>query len=375
MGSNVVPNSDEHGVGATALVRRRGPVASRLRVGGLLAAVTVAMTACGGSDGKAARETPAPGQAAVYLGSADSGALDLGHGGDVNGLAAGNDGSVYVLRGGIKRITPDRSVESVRTNETDHAIGLVALPDGSLVFARDHAVRRLGTDQSVRVIAGVPGKTRAGGDPVPASAGATAFRFGPATVAPFGVRPDGSVLIIDGDVIWALKDSRLTRVYQVPADGSESVRLMPYGADAVDASGTVYVTTAPASGSPRLGDMLAISPDDSVRKVDLPPRVQDISGSPANLTVASIAADAADGVYANVGNADGSYVIHLHAGTAAPIARHTYAVNSTPAEGCDLPRPVDAMKLTCRLPRSMTYRDGNLFLGGEQTYVLQIAVK
>lgn len=78
------------------------------------------------------------------------------------------------------------------------------------------AVVSLRANGTATVRAGAPGAERDPDAPVPATAAATGFHFGNTGATPIGERPDGSVLLADGDVVWFLKDGRLTRVYQAP---------------------------------------------------------------------------------------------------------------------------------------------------------------
>ncbi|MFE0513630.1 hypothetical protein [Streptomyces sp. NPDC058964] len=347
----------------------------------LLAAVgmLVVGTACDGGGGDD-WQAPGKGQAAVLLDGRHSEALDLLLGGDVKGLTTAANGTVYVMLDGIQRVKNDRTVESLRPNLTEGSSGLVAFSDGSLVFGKDHAIEKYGRDQQVSVLAGVPGKGRSAAVPVPKAITAAGFRFGDYAVTPLGVRPDGALIVLDGDVVWSLANGRLTRLYEVPAADRKTRGLDPYPAAAVDRKGTVYVSSGPRASSARfsnVADIVAVHTDGTAAPIALPQSVAGIKGKPGDLTVNSLTGDDADGIYASTFNDDGMYVLHIHAGRADLVAHYAYAQgkSSRSSGECALNHPVDAKKLTCRLPTTMTYGDGKLVLGGNEHYLLQIGLK
>ncbi|MEV0183971.1 hypothetical protein AB0I54_32510 [Streptomyces sp. NPDC050625] len=336
-----------------------------------------ASAACDGGGG--GWQAPGKGQVAVLLDGRHSDALNLLLGGDVKGLTTAADGTVYAMLDGIQRIKSDRTVQSLRPNLTNGTSGLVALPDGSLVFGKDHTVQKFGRDQQVSVLAGVSGKTRSATAQVPKSATAADFRFGDQAVTPVGVRPDGSLIVLDGDVVWSLANGRLTRVYEVPAADRKTRELVSYPAAAVDRKGTVYVTSGPPARTSKfahLADVMAISPDGSAAPVALPRSIAGVKAQPGDLTVNALTGDDADGIYINAYDHKAEYVLHLHAGRADMVARSLYSrQTSAYPDVCNLKHPVDAEKVPCDLPWPMTYRDGKLVLGGKDKYFLEIGTK
>ncbi|MFJ3309084.1 hypothetical protein ACIPSA_39780 [Streptomyces sp. NPDC086549] len=347
----------------------------------LLAAIgsLVGTTACDdGGDG--GWKTPGKGQAAVLLDGKNSGALDLQGGGELEGLTITADGTVYVLRSGIQRIKSDRTVESLRPELTKGSSGLVALPDGSLVFGKDHAIQKYGRDQHVTVLAGVPGKGRAATAPVPKSTAAAGFRFADNSVSPIGVRPDGALILLDGDVVWSLAHDRLTRVYEIPAADRKNREMDGYAKAAVDGKGTVYVTSGPKAGTDiysHVTDVVAIHTDGTVAPIALPKSVRGVTGNLAEMKLVSITSDGADGIYADTYNDEGMYILHIHAGLVDLVMHHAVVGEKSsysPYE-CPLKHPVDAKKLPCALPSAMAYGDGKLVLGGNTHYLLQIGTK
>ncbi|UXY29170.1 hypothetical protein [Streptomyces sp. HUAS TT20] len=353
---------------------------NRARRGLLLSAAVgllVGATACDGGD--SGWKAPGKGQAAVLLDPGHSGALDLQGGGELEGLTIAEDGTVDVLRSGIQKIKSDRTVESLRPELTNGSSGLVALPDGSLVFGKDHAVHKVDRNQQVGILAGVPGKERSSTAQAPKSAVAAGFRFGDYDVAPLGVRADGSLILLDGDVVWALANGRLTRVYEVPAADRKARELDGYPKAAVDGKGTVYVTSGPRGSSARfsnIADIVAIRTDGTAAPVAVPQSVAGVKGKPGDLTVNSFTGDGADGIYVNAYGADGEYILHLHAGRADLVARSLFRQRTSKSAGvCPLKRAVDAEKLTFDLAYTVAYGDGKLILGGNTEYLLQIGIK
>ncbi|MEU8586870.1 hypothetical protein AB0C59_07645 [Streptomyces sp. NPDC048664] len=346
--------------------RSRGPASGgrgggRARRGLLLLSalgLLAGATACNDGGGDGAWEAPGKGQAAVLLDRAHSGALDLGD--DFDGLTTASDGSVYVLRSGdgIQRVARDRTVKSSHSGLRD-ASGLVALPDGSLVFGQDDTVEKL---------------DRAGH--VSALAGATGPRFSDGAVTAVGVRPDGELIVIDAHTVWSLTGKLAKRVYQVPADERRSRHLFPTSDLAtVGPGGSIYVGSGPPnSGTVTPGEIIAIHADGSVAPLALPRSVAGLQGSPADLRVGSFTADGADGIYTDAYDDAGTYVLHLHAGRAELVARHLRSKDTENPEDCLFTHPVDAKNLPCDLPSSITYGAGKLVLGGHTNHLLQIGI-
>lgn len=357
----------------------------RLLAGLAVAALVGTVGACDGGGGTDDVWTaPSPGQAAALLdfsdGGRDAAVRDVafyGFGGVTapGGMTTGPDGSVYGLGDKVVRLKPDRTVSTVEgaTKAGSHASGVVALPDGSLVLGDAGQVKRIAPNGTVTVLAGAAGTARTPGAPVPTSVPAAGFHF--AGPSPFGVGPEGTVLIGDRDVLWALKDGTLHQLYRSTAKGADG-QLLQIGRDsAVDAVGTAYVSPEVPERTPgRLGDVLAVRADGSLSKLQLPKTVDGISGAPATFKVRWLTGDGANGVFAQVYDASGDNgaVLHLHSGTADVIAHEESGVKST--EPCHIPQPVDALRLPCALPEAMTYRSGSLVLGGLADYVLQIRV-
>jgi hypothetical protein len=338
------------------------------------ALVLAGVTACGGGGG-GGWTAPHKGQAAVLLQAGDPGtakdgdAASLGFNGTVQGLTVGTDGNLYSLGAGLVRVGEDRKAQVVLRNEVSGAKGLVPLPHGAFAVGNPTTVDLLAVGGKTTVMAGSSGAPRAAGAAVPASVDARTFHFAAGGPVPFGVRPDGSVLIADTDVVWALKDGRLDRLYQVPSkDAKRGMAVLP--PSAVDHAGTVYVAVGGTYLAP-VSDITTIRTDGTVGTLALPAMAAGVAQSLLALNLLWLTGDGADGVYARAQGGTGDYVLHLRSGHAELVARYP---STKPTATCDLSHPVDAKKLTCALPHAMTYDAGSLVLGGEAGYVLKIAV-
>ncbi|WP_327285203.1 MULTISPECIES: hypothetical protein [unclassified Streptomyces] len=346
----------------------------------VLCCTAVSCTAGGDDSGWTA---PAKGQAAALLDFSDEGrdaslrtVAFYGFNGFPGGMTTGQDGSVYVLGQKLVRMKRDRTVSTVEfaREKEGAATGVVALTDGSLVLGIEGQVKKLGPDGGVSVLAGASGSARATGTPVPVSAPAAGFRFS-ATPSPFGVRPDGTILITDHDVLWALKDGTLRQLYRTTATSPDGEPLLLGWDNAVDASGTAYVSPeVPERVLGRLGDVVAINADGLLSKPLLPSEIPGLPGSPAALKVMWLTGDGASGIFAQVYDASGSNgaVLHLHSGRADVLTREKPGIRS--GSPCRIQHPMDALQLQCALPPGMTYRSGSLILGGNEDYVLEIRV-
>ncbi|WP_250299040.1 hypothetical protein [Streptomyces sp. A 4/2] len=354
---------------------------------GLVVAVLVGTAgACDSGGGGTGDQwsAPAPGQAAALLdfseGGRDAALRDVafyGFGGVTapGGMTTGPDGSVYGLGDKAVRLKPDRTVSTVEgaAKAGTSTSGLVALPDGSLVVGGAGQVKRIAPDGTVSVLAGAAGAARTPGAPVPASVPAAGFHF--AGPSPFGVGPDGTILIGDRDVLWGLKNGTLKQLYRTTGKSADG-QLLQIGRDsAVDATGTAYISPEVPDRFPgRLSDLLAVRANGSLSKLQLPAAIDGMPGAPAALKVRWLTGDGANGIFAQVYDASGDNgaVLHLHSGKADVIAHEASGVEST--KPCRIPRPVAALRLPCALPEAMTYRSGSLILGGLADYVLQIRV-
>lgn len=356
----------------------------KVLVGLVVAVLSVSAVSCssdGGDDGEWAE--PARGQAAELLDFSNEGrdaglrnVAFYGFSGLPAGMTTGRDGSVYVLGEKLVRLNNDRTVSPVAfASEKDgSASGVVALADGSVVLGSEGQVKRLGPNGELSVLAGASGPARDTTEPVPASARADGFHFS-TTPSPIGVRPDGTILIADNDVLWALKDGTLKQLYRTTAKSPDGQPLQLGRDSTVDASGTAYVSPEVPDRVPgRLVDVVAINADGLLSKPLLPAQIAGLPGSPGALKVRWLTGDGSNGIFVQVYDASGNNgaILHLHSGKTDIVGQEK--ARSKAGSPCRIPHPVDARQLPCALPPAMTYRSGSLILGGIGDYVLQIRV-
>lgn len=340
---------------------------------GAVAVLLAGTAACTGGGSGDKWTAPGKGQAALLLDVSDTASdVNLAFGSSVGGITIGPDNSVYGLGAALIRIDKNRKVRTVLTEQAHGAAGLLAQSDGTLLFGQGHQVKKVGPNTTVSVLAGASGTSRKPGQPVRSSVSATAVHFGGDIPIPFGIRPDGSVLIADTDIVWALKDGRLSRIYQTSAKSAAGEQLSLFAGSTVDGKGTAYVATGSQTQQEHVGDIITIDTNGQSGKIQLPSTVGGISGNPAVLKLTWLAGDESDGVFARAYDDSGDYVLHIHSGQAELVARST-TVNST--SKCALAHPIDAKKLPCALPYALAYHSGTLIAGGESGYLLDIATK
>ncbi|MFJ8313719.1 MULTISPECIES: hypothetical protein [unclassified Streptomyces] len=336
------------------------------------------------SGGEDKWKEPAKGQAEALLNtdvaygadrSAARTAASLAFGDSPNGLAIGPDGKFYGTSAALSVIEDDHKARAILNSEVHGTNGLVVLSPDSFLVGKGGQVLRLQADKNQTVLAGASGKPRELGEPVPAAAAAAEFHFSNYTPEVFGTRPDGTILIAEGDVLWQLNNGRLTRLYQVPrtTDAAGKTRLMHIGVgSAVDHSGTVYASASAENENAGLSDVVAIHRDGSVGQLTFPKRVAGVQTDLAAFEVNWMTGDGGDGVYVRGADKAGEYVLHVASGEATLVAKFPY---EGPHAGCKEGYLVDAMKLPCRLPWAVTYSSGNLYLMGNSDFVLKIATK
>lgn len=334
------------------------------------------VTACGGHSGPP--KPPKPGQARMLGQTADG---DIGPFDGTSGVAAGADGTVYfntgerLVRLGTDGTFTDASgQQGGRPGPSDRDLsGLVVRSDGSLLAGEDGQVVTIAPDGRITELAGTAGQFRSLTAPVARTAAAAGFRFVHG-VTPLGVEKDGTVVIGDGNVVWSLSGGMLTRRYQQAPVKSAARYLSPFvvAESTADPDGTVFLTP----GYPgTLGDV-AVLPGDGQppHKLTLPARVPGLSVATADLETSALAGDGADGIYADVSPPDGghSFLIHVHGGQADVVAS-TIAKADWSAR-CKAQKPVPARDFPCPFPIGVAYRAGHVYLAGQRTYVLDIAV-
>lgn len=242
--------------------RGRGTAASTVTVS--VAVALVGLVAVAGCGGKGKPHAPKPGQAALlgtYDGSTTVGqALGSLH---PNGAATDAAGTTYLLNS--PALTGLSATGKGKTFPTTGNLfdatppeGLVAMPDGSVVFGHGAEVVRLDPKSgNTSVLAGDADRTRAYNASAPATATAGDVRFTKA-VTPVGVNRAGAVVLVDDRALWSLSSGRLTRVAQQPVGHGKDTTLLNVG-DAVAPDGTTYLRGTKSS-STTLADVRVVSP-------------------------------------------------------------------------------------------------------------------
>ncbi|NUP53102.1 MAG: hypothetical protein HOW97_38140 [Catenulispora sp.] len=218
--------------------------------------------------------------------------------------------------------------------------------------------------------------------PPTVAAGAVAFTD---AVGVLGQGPDGTVWIVDGDVLWGLKDGTLHRVYQAPADTP-----MMRGEDddsaigAVSTQGTVVVPLRRRSGTYPdffMHHLIAVNPDGTKAPFPIPATIPGVAGDPGSLAVSDIVSDNSGGFYIRAGEASGEpiypiaprptpldgsathqYVLHVRDGKWNVVAESNVSILTLVNGKMSRTKPVDALKIPIFLPGTMAVLPGTLVL-------------
>jgi hypothetical protein len=213
-------------------------------------------------------------------------------------VAAGRSGDAFVMH----RTSSDGSTDILRLTSQGAvsrfaslgpgraAYGFAALPDGSLAVGRGGTVLRVT------------------GHGAPATL-PTGHRF--TGLVPIGARPDGSLVVLDGDQVWSVKDGRSTVLAGKPSNGGS------YGT--VDGSGTTY---ALLDGKNTVRDVLVIPPGKAPHALRVTGQLPGGSAPVSGLSLYTFAAAGDDGFYATAGTESDTarYLIHVHGTTAEVLA-------------------------------------------------------
>jgi hypothetical protein len=287
------------------------------------------------------------------------------------------------LAGGTISAIPEHSPD-ISTNEqaaSNHLslAGLVCRADGTLatsygqtVYTIDEnpkAASRTGPSSSVMVPLAGNGTIRGAAAPVastmPAASALTVH------TAPIGERQDGSLVIIDGPVVWSLHGGMLRRIYQWPGKVTEDTRT-PLGLiGAVTADDTAYIAPEASPGVSHLGDVIGIRTDGTTTSFGLPDNLSGQIAQLKSLDVYALVSDGGDGLYVRAGQGvDGQqYVLHIRQGHAEVIA----ASAGLPHPGFtrrpgDAGKPVNALSLPVFLPVTMAVQGSALVLSDDLSF-------
>jgi hypothetical protein len=336
-------------------------------------ALLTTIAVAGGSAGCTSSTKPAPpatlsavpaaGHAGVWLRDSQSTLLAQL---EIAGEATGLSGDVYLVngcrRGGI-RIDAQRSVASFGTPGTPSCpgtSGFVMLGDGSVLTGTNHHIERLAPpDQSTSsseptAVAGSD-HARAAGEPVPASSDAATVQFTD-TVFPIGVRPDGSIIVLDSDVVWALKGGQATRLYADPLwlrDNSGLKGAVDLGA--VDSEGNIYADFG-AGRSLTADRFIEIASDGGTRPIPF-------DGTTSDFAPLSMSSDGANGLLVlgdkGIGKAGSRKLLRFSNGAWTTVLAETSFPN-----GAQCPATFDPAAVPCPLPTYVTATHDMALLAG-----------
>ncbi len=372
---------------------------------------------------------PRTGQASILLTPDQAGSgLDLNTIRADDGMAFAPDGSLYLLRTDLFKVSPDRVVTRVWRAGGYTTGGLTVLADGAVAVGVRGGLLRIDAHGKASVLAGspapAPGSGTAAGDGSGDSSGngssgsgsgsssgsgsgdgsaggstATGATTGFTGVArPLGTRSDGALVVQDDSAVWTVANGAAAKVRDTPGgassldDGTDTRAVRP----TADADGDAYFVPG-ADPAPGLAHRITrVTPAGRQTQVAVPATIPGLPGGPDRLTVRSLAGDGADGVYVDaVADAAGTstssastgaptptgaatataglddYVLHLHGGKASVVAHSRTAAHVL---DCTLQHAVSALQLPCALPAGMAYRDGRLALDGMVHYTLEVTV-
>lgn len=367
-----------------------------------LAALTIALTGCssGSKPSAAPQLPPKPGTAVEMSGPRGTGGFghvdmingpiitDLGSLGLADGTLLGHDmGTPTVLRPGQQAPAaanpPAAGVEPTSAGYALAADGTIYVGwDGVLFSTHSPSLTDLKPVSSLDSTASSPATPPATTETAPASTGVATFRFGQ-RVRPLGVRPDGSVVVLDGDTVWTMRDGRLTRVLRVadiPSDALDPAdRATGIATGTVAPGGTIWLVVQAKRGDEQsqwLADVIGLSASGQVSRLTVPAAVTGFKGDPRRLEVSSLVSDGGSGFYirAAMGYSPNQYVIRLAADHAAVVAASSVRPTEQDSPHSEFPGQVDALQMPWYLPSGITVRPGMIVLSGGTNYVLAVGV-
>ncbi|KUN05093.1 hypothetical protein AQI95_16445 [Streptomyces yokosukanensis] len=307
--------------------------------------MTLPLTACSaGGDAQAVLPNPEQGKVSSFA----LGELSTRY--DVDDAVAGSawssslawdrSGNVYMMNAGgnfdILRMTPQGKVSRfAHVSYPGAAHGMAATPDGGVIIGGDSGllqVNRKGASGFVR----------------------TSHQF--VEPRPIGVRPDGSIIVLDGKSVWALKDDKATSLY-----GSHGGKLAVFGT--VDASGTAYVQLTGQT----FADMLVLPLGQAPHRLPISGKVPGSRIPISALSPQALAPALGGGFYArgvySVGNSAkyASYVIHVRKTTG------TVLIKATHDRICPAGEQYPALDSPCTMPWFVTQMGDRVLVMGSNT--------
>lgn len=327
--------------------RKRGSAAARRGLPAVLAVLAVVAVGCSGGGGHRKAATglpdPAPGKIAVFDLNTLSNHYDLqGAVSDLPGfshVASDVTGNAYLMDGGqeehvdILRLTPQGTVSRFASLFNTRTIaGLAALPGGVLAVGQEGGLLRVDGHST----------------PTAMPTGHT-FTY----PLPVGVRPDGSLVVLDEGRVWSVKDGHSTELAGEPAHGS--------GYAAMDHAGTTYMIAVDQTS---IGDMLVIPQGKPPHTLRVSGHVPGGSAPISGLKVLTVA-PAADGFYTLASTADEktAYLLHVHGTSADVLARAANQGDAT--TGCPTGKQYPALDNPCTMPWFAAPLGNRILLLGE----------
>jgi hypothetical protein len=393
----------------------------------LVLVAVVAVVKYRGRDKGSPYVPPRTGQASILLTPDQAGSgLDLNTIRADDGMAFAPDGSLYLLRTDLFKVSPDRVVTRVWRAGGYTTGGLTVLPDGAVAVGVRGGLLRIDAHGKASVLAGSPapapgsgtaagdgsgggsadsGSGGSSGDGSQGGSTATGATAGFTGVArPLGTRSDGALVVQDDSAVWTVANGAAAKVRDTPGgasaldDGTDTKAVRP----TADAEGDAYFVPGADPGPGLAHRITRVTPAGRQTQVAVPATIPGLPGGPDRLTVRSLAGDGADGVYVDaVADAAGpgpspstastgaptptgtgtgtatatagldDYVLHLRGGKATVVAHSRTAAHVL---DCTLQHAVSALELPCALPAGMAYRDGRLALDGMVHYTLEVTV-
>jgi hypothetical protein len=254
-------------------------------------------------------------------------------------LAWDRSGNVYLMNASgefdVLRMTPQGHVSRFARVSWSSAQGMVATPDGGLLIG--------GSSGLLRVF-----KT---GASAPLQ---TSHQFG--DPRPIGVRPDGSVMLLDGRSVWILKDDKAT-LLSSEHGGVYAVL------GTVDASGTAYVKLK----GDTLADMLVMPTGKAPYRLRISGNVPGTHIPISTLTPMTLAPAHGGGFYSMaVSGPDKSghykpYVIHVQK------TKATVLIKRTGDRLCPTGKQYPALDSPCTMPWFVTQLGDHVMVMGSNT--------
>ncbi|PJM98623.1 hypothetical protein CG740_34875 [Streptomyces sp. CB01201] len=255
-------------------------------------------------------------------------------------LAWDRSGDVFMMNASkyfdLLRMTPQGKVSRfAHISYPTVARGMAATPDGGVMIGGDSGLIQV--------------DSKGGFGPVQ-----TSYQF--ADPRPIGARSDGSVIILDGRSVWALKDGKATSLYGKPGGPRE-------GLGTVDESGTAYVQPTGQT----LADMLVLPPGKDPHRLQISGNLPGTRIPISGLSPSSLAPARGGGFYAmatsSIGNSANYtyYVIHIRETTG------TVLIKATHDRICPTGQQYPALESPCVMPWFVTQLGDQVLVMGSST--------